>query len=423
MFDIRTIRDDPAAFDAAMASRGLAPQAERLLALDEDRRAHVAALQEAQTKRNEASKAIGKAKASGDEAAAQTAIAEVSELKSVLQNGETRERELTAALNAELAALPNVPLPDTPVGEGEAENVLLREEGEKPALDFEPREHFELGEALGLMQFELAAKLAGSRFVVLQGALARLERALGQFMIELHTQENGYTEVSPPVLVRDDVLFGVGNLPKFEDDLFKTADGRYLIPTAEAPLTNMVREEIVDEASLPRRYTALTNCFRAEAGSAGRDTRGMLRQHQFQKVELVSIVDERSGEAELERMLGCAEAVLKALGLHYRVVVLSTGDMGFSARKTYDIEVWLPGQNAYREISSCSFCGDFQARRMNARYRKAGEKGARFVHTLNGSGLAVGRTLIAVMENYQEADGSIRVPDALQPLLGTDRIA
>ena len=423
MFDIRTIRDDPAAFDAAMASRGLDPQAERLLALDEDRRAHVAALQEAQTKRNEASKAIGKAKASGDEAAAQTAIAEVSELKSVLQNGETRERELTAALNAELAALPNVPLPDTPVGESEAENVVLREEGEKPVLDFEPREHFELGEALGLMQFELAAKLAGSRFVVLKGALARLERALGQFMIDLHTQENGYTEVSPPVLVRDDVLFGVGNLPKFEDDLFKTADGRYLIPTAEAPLTNMVREEIVDEASLPRRYTALTNCFRAEAGSAGRDTRGMLRQHQFQKVELVSIVDGRSGEAELERMLGCAEAVLKALGLHYRVMVLSTGDMGFSARKTYDIEVWLPGQNAYREISSCSFCGDFQARRMNARYRKAGEKGARFVHTLNGSGLAVGRTLIAVMENYQEADGSIRVPDALQPLLGTDRIA
>ena len=422
MFDIRTIRDDPDAFDRAMASRGLEPQASELLERDEARRAHVAAVQDAQTRRNEASKAIGKAKAGGDDAAAEAAIAEVSELKSFLQGGEERERELTAALNDRLAALPNVPLPGVPEGDGEAENVLHHQHGEKPELAFEAKEHFELGEALGLMQFELAAKLSGSRFVVLQGALARLERAIGQFMIDLHTQENGYLEVSPPVLVRDAVLFGVGNLPKFEDDLFKTTDGRYLIPTAEAPLTNIVRDEIVDAASLPRRYTALTNCFRAEAGSAGRDTRGMLRQHQFQKVELVSITDAESGEAELERMLGCAEAVLKALELHYRVMVLSTGDMGFSARKTYDIEVWLPGQGAYREISSCSFCGDFQARRMNARYRAPGEKGTRFVHTLNGSGLAVGRTLIAVMENYQQEDGTIRVPDALQPYVGAEVI-
>ena len=423
MFDIRTIRDDPAAFDRAMASRGVEARSERLLALDEERRGHIAAVQDAQTRRNEASKAIGRAKASGDEDAAQAAIAEVSQLKSFLQSGEERERELTATLNDTLAALPNVPLPGVPEGAGEAENELHSTHGEKPALDFPAREHWQLGEAMGLMQFDLAAKLAGSRFVVLQGQLARLERAIGQFMLDMHTQENGYTEVAPPVLVRDEVLFGVGNLPKFEDDLFRTTDGRYLIPTAEAPLTNIVRDEIVDALSLPRRYTALTNCFRAEAGSAGRDTRGMLRQHQFQKVELVSIVDEGRGEEELERMLGCAEGVLQALGLHYRVMVLSTGDMGFSARKTYDIEVWLPGQDAYREISSCSFCGDFQARRMNARTRDAGEKGTRFVHTLNGSGLAVGRTLIAVMENYQRSDGSIRVPDVLVPYLGTDRIA
>ena len=422
MFDIRTIRDDPAAFDRAMAARGVEPQADRLLELDEARRSHIAAVQEAQTRRNEASKAIGKAKAGGDEAAAQKAIAEVSELKSFLQTGEERERELTAALSDALAALPNVPLPGVPEGADEDDNELRSTHGEKLKLDFEAKEHFELGEALGLMRFDLAAKLSGSRFVVLEGALAKLERAIGQFMIDLHVRENGYTEVAPPVLVRDEVLFGVGNLPKFEDDLFKTTDGRYLIPTAEAPLTNIVRDGIVEAETLPRRYTALTNCFRAEAGSAGRDTRGMLRQHQFQKVELVSIVDEGEGEAELERMLGCAEAVLKALDLHYRVMVLSTGDMGFAARKTYDIEVWLPGQNAYREISSCSFCGDFQARRMNARTRAAGEKGTRFVHTLNGSGLAVGRTLIAVVENGQQADGSIRVPEALVPYMGAERI-
>ena len=418
MFDIKWIRENPKAFDEAMALRGLEPQAESLIALDEKRRAHIAKLQEAQEERNRASKEIGKAKASGDEAAAQAAIAEVAKLKSFLQGGEDEERALSAALNDALCVLPNMPYPDVPVGDDENDNVEVRVIDEKPEMDFEPKEHYELGENLGQMDFETASKLSGSRFVLLNNGLARLERALGQSMIDLHTTEHGYAEVSPPVLVREEVLYGVGNLPKFEEDLFKTTDGRWMIPTSEAPLTNIVREAIVAEDYLPRRYTALTQCFRAEAGSAGRDTRGMLRQHQFTKCELVSITDAESSTQEHERMLSCAEEVLKRLGLHYRVVTLCTGDLGFSAHKTYDIEVWLPGQNAFREISSCSVCGEFQARRMNARYRVEGDKQTRFCHTLNGSGIAVGRALIAVMENYQNADGSIRVPQALSSYMG-----
>ncbi len=417
MFDIKWIRDNPDKFDEGMAARGLEPQAARLIEIDEKRRSHIAELQAAQEKRNQASKEIGQAKAAGDEEAAQAAIAEVAQLKGFLQSGEEKSRELEKALRDELAKLPNIPADDVPPGADEADNVELRVVGEKPDFTFEPKEHYELGEALGQMDFEIAAKLSGSRFVLLNRGLARLERALGQFMLDLHTQEHDYHEVNPPVLVRDDILFGTGNLPKFADDLFHTEDDRWLIPTAEAPLTNLVREEILSENYLPRRYTALTNCFRAEAGSAGRDTRGMLRQHQFSKVELVSVTNEDSSNEEHERMLGCAEEVLKRLGLHYRVVILCTGDMGFSARKTYDIEVWLPGQNAYREISSCSNCGDFQARRMDARYRREGEKQTRFVHTLNGSGIAVGRALIAIMENYQNEDGSIRVPQALSPYM------
>lgn len=420
MFDIRTIRDDPDAFDVGMKARGLEPQAERLLALDAARRDHIAAVQEAQTRRNAASKAIGQAKAKGDEDAAQAAIAEVSQVKSFLQAGEEKERELTTALNDALASLPNLPLADVPVGADEDANILHSEHGEKPKLPFKPRPHEALGEALGQMDFETAARLSGSRFVVLSAGLARLERALGQFMLDLQTGENGYTEVVPPLLVREEVLFGTGQLPKFREDQFRTTDDRWLIPTAEVTLTNLVRESILDADTLPRRYTALTPCFRAEAGSAGRDVRGMIRQHQFSKCELVSVTDDETGLDELERMLSCAEKVLRALDLHYRVMVLASGDMGFSAHKTYDIEVWLPGQEegqgAYREISSCSYCGDFQARRMNARYRS--KDGTRFVHTLNGSGLAVGRTLIAVMENYQREDGSIGVPQALSPYMG-----
>ena len=401
-----------------MSRRGLGPQAARILDLDDARREHVAKVQDAQQARNAASKKIGAAKAQGDEAAAQAAIDEVAKLKSFLQSGEEKERELSAALTDALSTLDNIPADDVPDGDDEADNVETHRHGEQPVFDFEPKEHWELGETLGQMDFDAAAKLSGSRFVVLNRGLARLERALGQFMVDLHTEEHGYSEVAPPVLVRSEVLFGVGNLPKFEDDLFKTSDGRYLIPTSEAPLTNLVRESILNEDYLPRRYTALTNCFRAEAGSAGRDTRGMLRQHQFAKCELVSITTPDESDAEQQRMVGCAEEVLKRLGLHYRVVKLCTGDLGFSARRTLDIEVWLPGQDTFREISSCSTCGDFQARRMNARYRPEGEKQPVHVHTLNGSGIAVGRALIAVMENYQNADGSIRVPEVLQPYMG-----
>jgi seryl-tRNA synthetase len=506
MLDIRWIRDNPQALDRALASRGEQPAAERLVALDEARRAHTTRLQEAQARRNAASKEIGKAKGSGDEAKAEALIAEVASLKDFLQTAEDEERRFEDDLRKALAEIPNVPLDDVPVGPDESANVELRRHGTPRELK-NAKEHFELGEALGLMDFEAAARLSGARFTVLKGPLARLERALGQFMLDLHTEEHGYTEVWPPILVKDDALFGTAQLPKFEDDQYyglsvrpikgsdlehrrsdqaireftriagkdhqtdevvireikdldlntldeaiwsdvlryiertvELKDGLtndvetivaavanqferikenrlWLIPTAEVPLTNLVREQILAEDELPIRVTALTPCFRSEAGSAGRDTRGMLRQHQFDKVELVSITTPEESRAEHERMTACAEEVLKRLGLAYRTMVLSTGDMGFAAAKTYDIEVWLPGQGQYREISSCSVCGDFQARRMQARYRPK-EGGLRFVHTLNGSGVAVGRALIAIMETYQNPDGSIEVPDALRPYMG-----
>lgn len=413
MHDIKAIRDDPAAFDEAMRARGGEAVSADLIALDDARREAVSAAQDRQQRRNALSKEIGAAMKAGERERAETIKAEVAALK---EAGDADAKAAEAALTERLAELPNTPLPGVPVGADEDANVELRRVGEPPDLDFEPRQHFDLGEALGLMSFDDAALIAGARFTVLSGALARLERALGQFMIE-RALENGYTEVSPPLLVRDAALYGTGQLPKFAEDLFRTTDERSLVPTAEVPLTNLVRERILDADALPQRYTALTPCFRSEAGSAGRDTRGMLRQHQFLKCEMVSVTDDRSGEAELERMTGHAEGVLEALGLPYRTVVLSTGDMGFSARRTHDIEVWMPGQDTYREISSCSFCGDFQARRMNARYRGPDGK-PRFVHTLNGSGVAVGRALIAVMENYQNEDGTIRVPQALGPWMG-----
>ena len=477
MLDIRWIRDNPDALDEALKKRGAEPESASLIALDEKRRAHVAKVQEAQARRNAASRQIGAAMAAGDTGKAEALKAEVGDLKKFLAGAEETERDLDAKLRDALAAIPNVPLDDVPVGADESANVELRRFGEKRRFDFAPKEHFELGEALGQMDFETAAKMSGARFTLLNGGLARLERALGQFMLDVHTAEHGYTEVSPPLLVRDEALFGTGQLPKFEEDLYQTksvvfsaswndtsrdyrdfffgratfedanrqkqfddaiksgrialrrlddvsqvqiqvTEGHWLIPTAEVPLTNIVREAIIPHDYLPRRYTALTPCFRSEAGSAGRDTRGYLRQHQFYKVELVSITDEGSSLDELERMTRCAETILERLGLHFRTVVLSTGDMGFGARRTHDIEVWLPGQGAYREISSCSVCGDFQARRMNARYRVEGEKQTRFVHTLNGSGTATGRALIAVMETCQQADGSIAVPDALKPYMG-----
>ena len=418
MLDIKWIRENPEALDAALAKRGAGAQSEQLIALDEARRSHVGALQGLQERRNAASKEIGKAMAAKDQAAADSLKAEVAKLKDELQAGEAKERELDEALKLALSVLPNIPLEDVPVGKDESDNVEVRVSGSKPDLGFETREHFELGEALGMMDFERAAKMSGARFTILSGGLARLERALGQYMLDLHTGEHGYTEVNPPLMVNDAAAYGTDKLPKFGDDLFRTTDGRWLIPTAEVPLTYMAAGEIIAEEELPKRYVAQTACFRSEAGSAGRDTRGMLRQHQFTKVELVSITSPDTSLEEHERMTASAEAVLKGLGLHFRTIVLCTGDMGFGARKTYDIEVWLPGQKAYREISSCSVCGDFQARRMNARCRKAGDKGTRFVHTLNGSGVAVGRALIAVMENYQNADGSITVPDVLRPYMG-----
>ena len=416
MLDIKWIRENPEAFDAGLGRRGLAAASGRLMEMDNARREAIALAQEIQARRNRLSKEIGILKGRGDDAA--EAIAEVG--RSKRQQGEAEERARAAEKELEdvLAAIPNLPADDVPDGPDESANVEVRRWGEPPALDFPAREHFAIGEALGMMDFERAGKLSGARFVVLRGALARMERVLASFMLDLHTGEFGYTEVNPPALVRDEALFGTGQLPKFGDDLFRTTDGLWLIPTAEVPLTNLVAGEIVDEDKLPERVTAMTWCFRAEAGAAGKDTRGMIRQHQFTKVELVSVTRPEDSDAELERMTGCAEEVLKRLGLAYRVVVLSTGDMGFAARRTYDIEVWLPGQGRYREISSCSNCGDFQARRMNARYRPSGEKGTRFVHTLNGSGLAVGRTLIAVLENYQRADGSVEVPAALRPYMG-----
>ena len=423
MFDIRWIREHPEEFDRGMARRGLEAQAARLIALDEERRRILTGLQELQNRRNALSKEIGKAMAAGEKERAGQLKAEVAAMKARIQQLEDAAREKEAELRAALAALPNIPRDEVPDGEDESANVEVRREGEPPRFDFAPKQHFELGEALGMMDFERAAKVAGSRFVVLRGPLARLERALAQFMLDVQTGEHGYEEVWPPLLVRDDALFGTGQLPKFAEDLFRTTDGRWLIPTAEVPLTNLVREEIVPEEALPLRFCALTPCFRSEAGAAGRDTRGMIRQHQFDKVELVSITTPEEGRAELDRKLACAEEILKRLGLPYRVMLLCAGDMGFSAEITFDLEVWLPGQDTYREISSVSLCGDFQARRMNARYRPEGEKKPRFVHTLNGSGLAVGRTLIAVMENYQNADGSITIPEALRPYMaGMERI-
>ena len=496
MFDIKWIRDNRDAFDAGLAKRGLEPLAADLIGLDEKRRGLVAALQDMQERRNAASKEIGQAKAAKDEARAASLMAEVAAIKVKIPQAEAAARAADEALQTALSGIPNLPFDEVPVGPDEAANEEVRKVGTPRAFAFEPRQHFELGEQLGLMDFETAAKMSGARFVVLKGALARLERALGCFMLDVQTGEHGYTEINPPILVRDEAMFGTAQLPKFADDQFRTgraqivedlllevkrvvenafadrkpileggsvktidpqdmrellikrlgpwtehlSDSRgyprtnffeelseeagkrrmdlWLIPTAEVPLTNLVRESILEEKTLPMRVTAWTPCFRAEAGAAGKDTRGMIRQHQFSKVELVSITTPEQSAAEHERMTGCAEEILKRLDLAFRTIVLSTGDMGFAARKTYDIEVWLPGQNAWREISSCSNCGDFQARRMNARYRPAEGKATRFVHTLNGSGLAVGRTLVAVMENYQNADGTITVPAALKPYMG-----
>jgi len=417
MYDIKWIREHPDAFDRGLKRRGLDPLSKKLVALDEKRRAAITKFEQAQARRNAASKEIGDAKKAKDEAKANKLMAEVAELKTSLPAMEDEQKALAAALDKELAQIPNTPLDDVPDGADAGGNVEHHVFGKKRNYAFKPKQHFELGEALGQMDFELAARLSGARFVVLQKGLARLERALGQFMLDLHTgKEHGYTEVNPPILVRDDVMFGTAQLPKFADDQFRTTNDFWLIPTAEVPLTNLVRESIVEEAQLPMRLTACTPCFRAEAGAAGKDTRGMIRQHQFIKVELVSITTPDKSKDEHERMLACAEEVLKKLDLHYRVVTLCTGDMGFAAQKTYDIEVWLPGQNAYREISSCSNCGEFQARRMNARYRA--KDGVKHVHTLNGSGVAVGRALIAVMETYQQDNGSIAVPSALAPYMG-----
>lgn len=417
MHDIRLIRENPQSFDAGLARRGLEPQAGELLAIDEQVRAAIKVAEELQAKANAAAKAIGSAMGRGDRNEAERLKAEVAGLKTELPQRDAEVRDLSAALRARLSALPNLPALDVPQGADEQGNVFVSDFGNKPDLSFEAKEHDRLDAGLGL-DFETAVAVSGARFAYLRGGVARLNRALGQFMLDLHTQDFGYEEVAPPLMVRDEAVFGTGQLPKFEDDLFKTSDGRWLIPTAEVSLTNMVREKILSEGELPLRFTALTQCFRSEAGSAGRDTRGFIRQHQFEKVELVSITPPDMSDAEHERMTEAAETVLKKLGLHFRRMLLCAGDMGFTARKTYDLEVWLPGQKAYREISSCSNCGDFQARRMNARYRPEGEKGTRFVHTLNGSGLAVGRTLVAILENYQQEDGSIAVPDVLRPYLG-----
>ncbi len=416
MLDLRAIRDDSAAFDRAMARRGLEPLSATVLGLDARRRAAQTTLQELQQRRNEASKEIGAVRKAGGNADALQA--EVATIKARLPEVEDEERSAGAELERLLTTLPNPPADDVPDGPDETHNVEVRRVGTPPAIA-KPLEHFDLGEKLGLMDFSGAAALSGSRFTVLRGGLARLERALGQFMLDLHTTEHGYTEINPPLMVRDATMFGTGQLPKFAEDLFQTTSGHWLIPTAEVPLTNLSGDKIIDLEDMPLRLTALTPCFRAEAGAAGKDTRGMIRQHQFWKVEMVSITGPEQSEAEHERMTQCAETVLTRLGLPFRTIVLCTGDMGFSARKTYDIEVWLPGQNSYREISSCSNCGDFQARRMKARCRPRGTKeNTRFVHTLNGSGVAVGRALIAVIENYQQPDGSVVVPEALRPYMG-----
>ncbi len=421
MLDIKWIRENQDAFVKGLEDRGFESPREILAGLlkrDEERRKTIQDLQEAQAERNAASKEIGKAKQEKNEAEGERLMRQVGALKGKIQAGEEKERAIDNELRDLLAGIPNMPASDVPVGPDETANKELRKVGDPPEFDFKPKQHFELGEALQLMDFEAAAKLSGSRFVILKGPLARLERALAQFMLDLHTSEHGYMEVNPPLLVRDDTMFGTAQLPKFREDQFPAGENYWLIPTAEVPLTNLVREEILDEAKLPIRVTAGTYCFRAEAGAAGRDTRGMMRQHQFYKVELVSVATPEQSREEHERMTKSAETVLQRLGLPYRVIVLCTGDMGFAAEKTYDLEVWLPGQGTYREISSCSNCGDFQARRMNARYRPANAKDTRFVHTLNGSGIAVGRALIAVMENYQQEDGSIVIPEVLRPYMG-----
>ncbi|EME71752.1 seryl-tRNA ligase [Paramagnetospirillum caucaseum] len=416
MHDLKSIRDNPDGFDAGLARRGLEPRAAAILELDTRRRAAQTAFQEMQARRNDASKQIGALKKQGGDA--QGLMDEVAALKERMPAAEEEDKALGAEIEAILASIPNLPASDVPDGPDEEHNVELRKWGTPKEFAFPPLDHDSIGARLGLMDFDGAAKLSGARFVVLKGPLARLQRAIGQFMLDLQTGEHGYTEMDPPLMVKDGAAFGTGQLPKFGEDLFKTNTGHWLIPTAEVPLTNLVGDEILDDKALPIRMTALTPCFRSEAGAAGKDTRGMIRQHQFHKVEMVSIAHPDSSDEEHERMTKCAETVLQRLGLAYRTIVLCTGDMGFSAQKTYDIEVWLPGQQRYREISSCSNCGDFQARRMKARFRPESEKGTRFVHTLNGSGLAVGRTLIAVMENYQLEDGTIQVPEALRPYMG-----
>jgi seryl-tRNA synthetase len=417
MHDIKAIRQDPAAFDKAMARRKLPAQSPAILKLDEERRSMQTELQALQSTRNEKSKEIGQIKSKGGDASA--LMEEVNDIKTRMGDLEVSEKELGIQLNDILSSLPNVQALDIPDGDGEEENVEIRKVGEPKKINEKIPEHSDIGEALGMMDFETAAKMSGSRFVIMHSGLARLERALAQFMLDMHTQEHGYTEVSPPILVNDKTMFGTGQLPKFRDDQFQTTRGDWLIPTAEVSLTNIVAEEILEEETLPRRYTAFTPCFRQEAGAAGKDTKGMIRQHQFYKVEMVSITKPEDSEAEHQRMTQCAENILKKLDLPFRTIVLCTGDAGFTSQKTYDIEVWLPGQQRYREISSCSNCGDFQARRMNARFKAKGEKQTTFVHTLNGSGLAVGRALIAVLENYYDpADGGVFVPEALKPYMG-----
>ena len=417
MHDIKFIRENPEVFDAGLARRGLEALSGPILALDAERRAVATRMQEAQNRRNEASKLIGAAMGKGDKDEAERLKGEVASLKDTLPALEAEERELTQRLSDVLAIIPNLPLADVPDGADEHANVEVLRWGTPRAFNFPPKEHADLGPALGL-DFETGALLSGARFTFLRGQIARLERALGQFMLDTQTAQAGYTECNPPVLVRDDAMYGTDKLPKFAEDSFQTTDGRWLIPTAEVSLTASVMGQIIDDAVLPLRMTALTLCFRSEAGAAGKDTRGFIRQHQFEKCELVSVVRPEDSAAEHERMTAAAEAILQALELPYRKVLLCTGDMGFGARKTYDLEVWLPGQDTYREISSCSNCGDFQARRMNTRYRPEGQKGTEFVHTLNGSGLAVGRTLVAVLENYQQEDGSVEVPAALRPYMG-----
>ena len=416
MHEIRWIRENADAFDAGLARRGLEPAAAAILDVDVRYRAAQTQVQEFKNRRNRASKEIGAAKGRGKQA--ETLVAEVGELKTRIRDGEDEECRLAVEIEELVSPLPNLPADDVPDGLDETTNVEIRRVGDAPIFDFSVRDHVDIGEGLGMMDFEAAAKMSGARFVVIKDQLARLERALANFMLDIQTGEFGYEETKPPSLVRDVATFGTGQLPKFAEDLFHTDDGYWLIPTAEVPLTNLVREQILAENDLPIRRTAYTSCYRSEAGSAGKDTRGMIRQHEFTKVEMVTIAHPDHSDEELEFMTGCAEEILKRLGLAYRTVILSCGDMGFSARKTYDIEVWLPGQETYREISSCSNCGDFQSRRMRARFRPKGDsKGTRFVHTLNGSGLAVGRTLIAVLENYQQADGSVLVPEALRPYM------